>query len=250
MYEQIDKPKENKKRALGNSVVQKKNISKQGLGFVDNRPKSATELTCRDTTNPVSKARLVKQLMQEANTGTRQEGQPETHQAVAALTTEQVKKISKDMKSADEWGMWLTSVLGFATIVAGTIIPYHTPAMPFLIVLIPGLLVIATLVAKLVLANNNLKRNMKLKPGVKEAELKRDASSPMYANATAIMASFFMFAAGLVGTDSVAAIKELQYIISVFGVIVGIVALGAMHVNEKHDISVRSDERIADNNSI
>ncbi len=37
MYEQIEKPKENKSRAVTNSIAQKKNIVKQGFGFVDNR---------------------------------------------------------------------------------------------------------------------------------------------------------------------------------------------------------------------
>lgn len=38
MYEQVEKPKENKSRAVANSVAQKKNGVKQGFGFVDNRP--------------------------------------------------------------------------------------------------------------------------------------------------------------------------------------------------------------------
>ncbi|NRD74766.1 hypothetical protein HQQ94_16385 [Shewanella sp. VB17] len=39
MYEQIEKPKENKSRAVANSVAQKKSNGKQGVGFVDNRQK-------------------------------------------------------------------------------------------------------------------------------------------------------------------------------------------------------------------
>jgi len=38
MYEQTEKPKENKSRAVANSVTQKKSNAKQGFGFVDNRP--------------------------------------------------------------------------------------------------------------------------------------------------------------------------------------------------------------------
>lgn len=38
MYEQVDKPKENKNRAVANSVAQKKSNGRQGFGFVDNRP--------------------------------------------------------------------------------------------------------------------------------------------------------------------------------------------------------------------
>ncbi|WP_421854433.1 hypothetical protein [Marinomonas sp.] len=37
MYEQIEKPKENKSRAIANSVAQKKSNGKQGFEFVDNR---------------------------------------------------------------------------------------------------------------------------------------------------------------------------------------------------------------------
>lgn len=40
MYEQIEKPKDNKSRAVANSVAQKKSNVKQGFGFVDNRAKS------------------------------------------------------------------------------------------------------------------------------------------------------------------------------------------------------------------
>lgn len=38
MYAQVDKSKENKSRAVANSVAQKKSNRKQGFGFVDNRP--------------------------------------------------------------------------------------------------------------------------------------------------------------------------------------------------------------------
>ncbi len=43
MYAQIEKPKENNSRVVANSVAQKKSNGKQGLGFVDNRPKSITQ---------------------------------------------------------------------------------------------------------------------------------------------------------------------------------------------------------------
>ncbi|MFT6845797.1 MAG: hypothetical protein ACJAUV_001996 [Flavobacteriales bacterium] len=39
MYAQVEKPKENKSRAVANSVAQKKSNGNQGFGFVDNRPK-------------------------------------------------------------------------------------------------------------------------------------------------------------------------------------------------------------------
>jgi hypothetical protein len=40
MYEQVEKPKENKSRAVSNSEAQKKSNGKQGFGFLDNRPQS------------------------------------------------------------------------------------------------------------------------------------------------------------------------------------------------------------------
>ena len=40
MYEQVEKPKENKSRAVANFVTQKKSDVKQGFGFVDNRPEA------------------------------------------------------------------------------------------------------------------------------------------------------------------------------------------------------------------
>jgi hypothetical protein len=40
MYEQVEKSKENKSRAVANSVIQKKSDVKQGFGFVDNRKKN------------------------------------------------------------------------------------------------------------------------------------------------------------------------------------------------------------------
>ncbi|MEL0635660.1 DNA/RNA non-specific endonuclease [Marinomonas sp. TI.3.20] len=44
MYEQVEKSKENKNRAVTNSVVQKKNNGKQGFGFVDNRSEYVSQL--------------------------------------------------------------------------------------------------------------------------------------------------------------------------------------------------------------
>lgn len=43
MYAQVEKPKENKSRAVANSVAQKKNSVKQGFGFVDNRPEALVQ---------------------------------------------------------------------------------------------------------------------------------------------------------------------------------------------------------------
>ncbi|PCI96279.1 MAG: hypothetical protein COB15_10945 [Flavobacteriales bacterium] len=43
MYEQVEKPKENKSREVANSVTQKKTNGLQGFGFVDNRPKAESQ---------------------------------------------------------------------------------------------------------------------------------------------------------------------------------------------------------------
>jgi len=45
MYAQVEKPKENKSRAVANSVAQNKNNTKQGFGFVDNRPVAIRNIT-------------------------------------------------------------------------------------------------------------------------------------------------------------------------------------------------------------
>ena len=43
MYEQVEKSKENKSRAIANSVAQNKSNVKQGFGFVDNRSESKAQ---------------------------------------------------------------------------------------------------------------------------------------------------------------------------------------------------------------
>jgi hypothetical protein len=43
MYEQVEKPKENKSRSVSNSVAQQKSNGKQGFGFVDNRAQAVTQ---------------------------------------------------------------------------------------------------------------------------------------------------------------------------------------------------------------
>ncbi len=47
MYEQVEKPKENKSKAVANFVTQKKSGGKQGLGFVDNRYNSVSQRKIR-----------------------------------------------------------------------------------------------------------------------------------------------------------------------------------------------------------
>lgn len=43
MYVQIEKPKENKRRAVANSVAQRKGFVEQNFGFVDNRPEAISQ---------------------------------------------------------------------------------------------------------------------------------------------------------------------------------------------------------------
>ncbi len=43
MYAQVEKTKENKSRSVANSVAQKKDKTKQGFGFVDNRPEAVAQ---------------------------------------------------------------------------------------------------------------------------------------------------------------------------------------------------------------
>lgn len=51
MYAQVEKPKENKSRSVANSVGQKKNNMKQGLGFVDNRPEAMLQRKLQERIN-------------------------------------------------------------------------------------------------------------------------------------------------------------------------------------------------------
>jgi hypothetical protein len=51
MYEQVEKPKENKSRAVANAVAQTKSNFKQGFGFVDNRPGSVVQKSLKGYVN-------------------------------------------------------------------------------------------------------------------------------------------------------------------------------------------------------
>lgn len=48
MYSQVEKPKENRSRAIANSVSQKKIVLKQGFGLVDNRPEAVAQRKLKD----------------------------------------------------------------------------------------------------------------------------------------------------------------------------------------------------------
>ena len=59
MYEQVEKPKENKSRAIANSVTWKKNSEKQSFTFVDNRPDAVTQRVIRNMkSGPVAKQEI------------------------------------------------------------------------------------------------------------------------------------------------------------------------------------------------
>lgn len=62
MYEQIEKPKENKSRAVANSNAQKKNGVKQGFGFVDNRPEAVAKRALQKIVNSGSQGSQLKTI--------------------------------------------------------------------------------------------------------------------------------------------------------------------------------------------
>lgn len=47
MYKQVEKPKENKNRAIANTVTQKKSSDQHAFGFVDNRPEAIAQRKLR-----------------------------------------------------------------------------------------------------------------------------------------------------------------------------------------------------------
>ena len=57
MYAQVEKTKENKSRAVANSVAQKKSSVKQGFGFVDNRPEAVVQKKMQNIVNKRSQAK-------------------------------------------------------------------------------------------------------------------------------------------------------------------------------------------------
>lgn len=59
MYVQVEKPKENKSRAVANSVAQNKINKKQGFGFVDNRPEVVTQKKLSEITDNYSNSKTL-----------------------------------------------------------------------------------------------------------------------------------------------------------------------------------------------
>lgn len=74
MYAQKEKSKENRSRAVANSVNQNKNDRKQGFGFVDNRPKTIVQkmkVRGTDTNSVLSGATNTKHVEPTATQATR-----------------------------------------------------------------------------------------------------------------------------------------------------------------------------------
>jgi hypothetical protein len=77
MYAQVEKPKENKNRAVANSVTQKKSNAKQGIGFVDNRPETIAQKKLQGVVNNSSQGKQIAQMQSMTNVN----GMPMNHNA-------------------------------------------------------------------------------------------------------------------------------------------------------------------------
>lgn len=71
MYEQIEKPKENKSSAVANNVGQKKNNAKQGFGLVDNRPEAVAQRKLQEKANNSSQVSQLRAFQNMANNSPR-----------------------------------------------------------------------------------------------------------------------------------------------------------------------------------
>lgn len=67
MYEQVEKPKENKSRAIANYVAQKKSGGKQGIGFVDTRPEAIAQRKLQDMVNNCPQEKQTSKFQKMAN---------------------------------------------------------------------------------------------------------------------------------------------------------------------------------------
>ncbi|MDW3193000.1 MAG: hypothetical protein R8G66_11570 [Cytophagales bacterium] len=76
MYEQVEKPKENKNRAIAKSVGQKKSIGKPGIGFVDNRPDAVAQRKLQDMVISSSQVKQAAQLHAKVDNNSTQQMQP------------------------------------------------------------------------------------------------------------------------------------------------------------------------------
>ncbi|SHO59288.1 eCIS core domain-containing protein [Vibrio quintilis] len=76
MYEQVEKPKENKNREVANSVAQKKSGAKQSFGFVDNRSGAITQRKLKEMTNNSPQVKQAYQLQAMVNSYSAQQKKP------------------------------------------------------------------------------------------------------------------------------------------------------------------------------
>jgi len=67
MFEQVDKPKENKNRAVADSITQKKSNVKQGPGVVDNRPEAIAQKKRQGLMNDSPQRKHITQLQLMTN---------------------------------------------------------------------------------------------------------------------------------------------------------------------------------------
>lgn len=67
MYEQVEKPKENKSRVVTNSVTQKRSNGRKGFSFVDNRPEVIAQRKLQEKANNSSQAKQAAQLQAMAD---------------------------------------------------------------------------------------------------------------------------------------------------------------------------------------
>ncbi|MEH6348319.1 MAG: hypothetical protein V7785_24695 [Bermanella sp.] len=69
MYAQVEKPKENKSRAVANSVGQKRSSVKQGFGFVDNRPEAIAQRKRQELAHNSSQVKQLRSFKKNRSTG-------------------------------------------------------------------------------------------------------------------------------------------------------------------------------------
>ncbi len=91
MYAQIEKPKENKSRAVANSVGQKKSNMMRSFGFVDNRPKAKK--------NEAIALQCVTSSVQKSTSATKQYNRTPT-----TIISEGVSKVPEGTLQLVDWG--------------------------------------------------------------------------------------------------------------------------------------------------
>ena len=118
MYEQVERPKESEKRAVGNAVAQRK--SKQGFGFADNRPEAVAQ---RELQQMAYKSPPVKQATQLQAMCSAKQNQPiqlnkkvgddvSTSYGVTAKSDEEVGDFDETKKAMVHRGLVETEIHG------------------------------------------------------------------------------------------------------------------------------------------